>query len=130
MRILASLVAALALVMTSASAQLRTIPQSAAQMQLSFAPVVARVAPSVVNVYSRRTVRQAVNPFFQQFFGSAGPMRNRVEQSLGSGVIVRSDGTIITNNHVVEGGEDIQVALPDRREFSARVVLADPRSDL
>jgi serine protease Do len=110
-------------------AQPRVVPQSAAQVQLSFAPVVAKVAPAVVNVYARRVVRQAVNPFFQQFFG-AGSMRERVEQSLGSGVIVRSDGVIITNNHVIEGGQDIQVALPDRREFEARVLLADPRTDL
>ena len=98
-------------------------------LQLSYAPVVAKVAPAVVNVYSKRVVRQAVNPFFQQFFG-AGPMRSRVEQSLGSGVIVRPDGIILTNNHVIDGGQDIQVALPDRREFQARVILADPRTDL
>ena len=107
----------------------RTVPQSTAQVQLSYAPVVAKVAPAVVNVYSKRVVRQAVNPFFQQFFG-AGPMRSRVEQSLGSGVIVRPDGIILTNNHVIDGGQDIQVALPDRREFQARVILADPRTDL
>jgi serine protease Do len=111
----------------------RAVPQTAGQVQLSFAPVVAKVAPSVVNVYSSRVVRQAVSPFasdpfFRQFFG--GAMRNRVEQSLGSGVIVRSDGIILTNNHVIEGGQDIKVALPDRREFEAKVVLADPRTDL
>src|SRR5215470_5791437 len=119
MRILVAAAAAFSLLVGGALAQLRTlpgplrtVPQSAAQVQLSFAPVVAKVAPAVVNVYSRRVVRQAVNPFFQQFFGGGGPLRSRVEQSLGSGVIVRSDGTIITNNHVVEGGQDIQVALP------------------
>src|SRR5580765_7362435 len=124
MRTLVAAAAAVSLLVGGAWAQLRTlpaplrtVPQSAAQVQLSFAPVVAKVAPAVVNVYSRRVVRQAVNPFFQQFFGGGGPLRSRVEQSLGSGVIVRSDGTIITNNHVVEGGQDIQVALPDRREF-------------
>ncbi len=65
----------------------RVVTQSSAQVQLSYAPVVSRVAPAVANVYSRRTVRQAVNPFFQQYFG-AGPQRSRVEQSLGSGVII------------------------------------------
>jgi Do/DeqQ family serine protease len=129
MRILVAAAAAFSLLIGGASAQTRVLPQSQAEVQLSFAPVVAKVAPAVVNVYSRRTVRQAVNPFLQQFFG-AGPMRSRVEQSLGSGVLVRSDGVIITNSHVVEGGEDIQVALPDRREFEARVLLADARTDL
>lgn len=107
----------------------RLVPQNPAQVQLSFAPVVSKVAPAVVNVYARRVVRQPVDPLFQQFFG-ASPMRNRVEQSLGSGVIVRPDGIIVTNNHVIEGGQDIQVALQDRREFQARVILADARTDL
>src|SRR5689334_23711698 len=105
---------------TQAQVQDRAVPQSPAQVQLSFAPVVSTVAPAVVNVYARRVVRQAVDPFFQQFFG-ANPMRSRVEQSLGSGVIVRPDGIIVTNNHVIAGGQDIQVALPDKREFEARV---------
>ena len=107
----------------------RTVPQSPAQIQLSFAPVVSKVTPAVVNVYARRVIRQPMDPLFQQFFG-AGPMRSRVEQSLGSGVIVRPDGIIVTNNHVIEGGQDIQVALQDRREYQAKVVLADPRTDL
>ena len=107
----------------------RAVPQSQAQVQLSYAPIVARAAPAVVNVYSNRVVRQAVNPFFQQFFGQ-GPMRSRVEQSLGSGVIVRSDGVVLTNHHVVNGGTEIRVALTDRREYQARVLLSDPRTDL
>jgi serine protease Do len=121
-----------ALLICAASAALsqdRVVPQSQAQVQLSYAPIVARAAPAVVNVYSNRIVRQAVNPFFQQFFGE-GPMRSRVEQSLGSGVIVRSDGVILTNHHVVNGGTDIKVALTDRREYTARILLSDPRSDL
>src|SRR3982074_897400 len=112
-----------------AQVQDRAVPQSPAQVQLSFAPVVSKVAPAVVNVYARRVVRQAVNPFFQQFFG-ANPNRARVEQSLGSGVIVRADGIIVTNNHVIEGGQDIQVSLPDRREFEAKGGLAGPRPHL
>lgn len=107
----------------------RSVPQSPVQIQLSFAPVVSKVAPAVVNVYARRVIRQPVDPIFQQFFGTS-PMRSRVEQSLGSGVIVRPDGIILTNNHVIEGGQDIQVALQDRREYQAKVVLADPRTDL
>jgi serine protease Do len=99
-------------------------------MQLSFAPVVARVAPAVVNVYARSVVRAPAfnDPFFNRFFG--GRMRDRVSQSLGSGVIVRADGIILTNNHVVARAQDIKIALADRREFSARVIQADPRTDL
>jgi serine protease Do len=96
--------------------------------------VVKRIAPAVVNVYSKTVVQAQVNPFFNdplfgQLFGSP-EMRQRVQQSLGSGVIVRADGLIVTNNHVVEGGTDIIVALSDKREFKAKVLLADPRTDL
>jgi len=112
------------------------IPRDMKDVQLSFAPVVKRVAPAVVNVYSRSVVQApAMNPFFndpffQQFFGVNPQMRQRVQQSLGSGVIVRADGLILTNNHVIQGGQDIVVALLDKREFKAKVVLADPRTDL
>ena len=105
------------------------------QVQLTFAPVVKRVAPAVVNVYSQSVVQTAVNPMFadplfQRFFGASPESRQRVQQSLGSGVIVRPDGVIVTNNHVVEGGQNIVVALSDRREFKARVLMADSRTDL
>ncbi len=111
------------------------VPQSSAQMQLTFAPVVKRVVPAVVNVYARSVVETPMNPlfadpFFQRFFGASPEFRRRVQQSLGSGVIVRSDGVILTNNHVVEGGQDIVVALADRREFKAKVLLADSHTDL
>ncbi len=109
-------------------------PGSMSQVQLTFAPVVKRVAPGVVNVYSRTVVQQQANPFFNdplfsQLFGSP-EMRQRVQQSLGSGVIVRADGLILTNNHVVAGGTDTVVALSDKREFKAKILLADPRTDL
>ena len=111
------------------------VPQSPGQIQLTFAPIVKRVAPAVVNVYARTVVRQQVNPlfadpFFQQFFGVSPEMRQRVQQSLGSGVIVRADGVIVTNRHVVEGGQNIVVALADKREFKAKVLLSDARTDL
>jgi Do/DeqQ family serine protease len=110
-------------------------PQSMSQVQLTFAPVVKRIAPAVVNVYSQSVVQQQVNPLFsdplfQRFFGGSPELRQRVQQSLGSGVIVRADGVIVTNNHVVEGGQNIVVALSDHREFKARVLLADSRTDL
>jgi serine protease Do len=112
-----------------------TPPAAMAQVQLTFAPVVKRVAPAVVNVYARSVAQVQVNPFFNdplfsQLFGGSPEMRQRVQQSLGSGVIVRADGLIITNNHVVEGGTDIVVALSDKREFKAKVLQADPRTDL
>ena len=127
--------AVLAFGFASAVSSAPAAPQSMPQVQLTFAPVVKRVAPAVVNVYSRSVVQSQVNPlfadpFFQRFFGATPEMRQRVQQSLGSGVIVRSDGVIITNNHVVQGGQNITVALSDRREFKARVLLADSRTDL
>ena len=106
----------------------RVVPTSALSMKQSFAPVVKGAAPAVVNISSKRLVRQQVDPFWELF--GAGAPRNRVEGSLGSGVIVRSDGVIVTNNHVVEGGQEITVSLADRREFPAKVLLADPRTDL
>jgi serine protease Do len=130
-RVLAAVLVAQAWLAHGATAE----PQSMPQVQLTFAPVVKRVAPAVVNVYSRSVVETAVNPLFsdplfQRFFGSTPEMRQRVQQSLGSGVIVRADGVIVTNNHVVQGGQNIVVALSDHREFKARVLLADSRTDL
>ena len=132
-----SLIAAAAATVTLLSAGIAPAAQtqSMPQVQLTFAPVVKRVAPAVVNVYSQSVVQQAVNPLFadplfQRFFGASPQMRQRVQQSLGSGVIVRGDGVIVTNNHVVQGGQSIVVALSDHREFKARVLLADSRTDL
>ena len=107
----------------------RRAPADVATMRLSFAPVVKRAAPAVVNVYARRVVRQQIDPFWQMF-GAPGMTRERVLQSLGSGVIVRADGVIVTNNHVVADGQEFMVVLSDRREFPAHVLLADPRTDL
>ncbi|MGA0606850.1 Do family serine endopeptidase [Phenylobacterium sp. VNQ135] len=106
----------------------RAPPTSAMAMKSSFAPVVSRAAPAVVNISAKRLVRQQTDPFWQ-LFGLGAP-RARIQGSLGSGVIVRPDGVIVTNNHVVEGGQEITVALNDRREFPARILLADARTDL
>ncbi|MEL7027760.1 MAG: trypsin-like peptidase domain-containing protein, partial [Pseudomonadota bacterium] len=115
----------------------RMAPQNAEEVRLSFAPVVAQAAPAVVNVYATRTVRSRPNPFaddpfFRRFFGddAFGMPRERVQQSLGSGVIVGPDGVIVTNNHVINGGDAFKVVLSDRREFEAELVLADERTDL
>ena len=112
------------------------MPSSTSDVQLSFAPVVKRVAPAVVNVYSRRVVqtrsRISGDPFFDFFFGKRGfgTPRQRMENSLGSGVIVGDDGVIVTNNHVIANGTEFTVVLNDRREFEAEVILADERTDL
>jgi Do/DeqQ family serine protease len=114
------------------------VPQSRGQVQLSFAPVVKRTAPAVVNVYARTIQRQQetgmlADPFFRRFFGedgSFGRPRERVANSLGSGVIVDGRGYIVTNNHVIKDASDIRVVLSDKREFEAKLLLADDRTDL
>ena len=110
------------------SAAQRVVPSSAIGMKASFAPVVKTVAPAVVNVYAKGVVRQQVDPFWQMF-GGMEP-QNQVQQSLGSGVMVRKDGVVVTNNHVIDGLTSVSVVLNDRREYPAKVLLADPRTDI
>ncbi|MEM0987021.1 MAG: DegQ family serine endoprotease [Pseudomonadota bacterium] len=109
----------------------RFVPRRRAQIEMSFAPLVEDAAPAVVNVYTRKVVRSASrfanDPFFRQFRGMP---RDRVENSLGSGVIVSPDGVIVTNNHVIDGADELLVVLSDRREYAAELVLADARTDL
>ena len=110
---------------------------SRAEIHLTFAPVVKEAAPAVVNVYSRRVV-QTRTPIFndallRQFFGNAFPLtvpRQRVLNSLGSGVILDQSGLIVTNDHVIKDAQEISVVLSDRREFPAKVLLADEHLDL
>jgi Do/DeqQ family serine protease len=105
----------------------RVAPQSMAEVHLSFAPVVEKTSPAVVNIFTRTVVsRSTGDPFFDRFF-NMGP---REQQSLGSGVITSPDGVIVTNNHVIEGAKEIKVVFADRREFPAKVLFADPQSDL
>ena len=110
------------------------VPESRAEIALSFAPVVKKAAPAVVNIYASRIVAQrlspfAGDPFFSQLF-DFGQTVPRVQNSLGSGVILSPDGIVVSNYHVVGGAEDIRVVLTDRREFSGRVILADEAADL
>ncbi|HYS47569.1 MAG TPA: DegQ family serine endoprotease [Xanthobacteraceae bacterium] len=118
-----------------AAAQDRRVPGSAAEMSLSFAPVVHVVAPAVVNVYAAKVVANRPpffdDPIFRRFFDLPGSMpREQVQRSLGSGVIVDASGLVVTNNHVIEGASEVKVALADKREFEAELVLKDARSDL
>src|ERR1700676_294628 len=130
---LAAVLVALSAALSVANAQERQIPSSLGQLQLSFAPVVHRVAPAVVNVYAPRVVenqnRFLADPFFRQFFGGGMP-REQVERSLGSGVIIDAAGLVVTNYHVIDGASEVKVALSDKREFPADIVLKDERSDL
>jgi len=104
-------------------------PETAGDLSATFAPVVKRVAPAVVNVYAKTIVRNpyAGDPFYEEFYG---PQQDRTQNSLGSGVIVRDDGLIVTNNHVIDGADELIVVLADRREFEATVQLADARTDI
>ncbi len=134
---LAAILALLALCVPAA-AQQRAVPESAVAMKQSFAPVVKRAAPAVVNVYVRHRVEQMVSPFFDDpFFGRLfgerfGIPRERIQNSLGSGVLVSPEGVVVTNNHVIQGSGDteITVALTDGREFPAKVILKDEQTDL
>ncbi len=115
------------------SAPLRVTPADRGQLVFSYAPIVKRVTPAVVNVYASRVERRQANPlfddpFFQRFFGQRPG--GQTSRSLGSGVIVEASGLVVTNNHVIEGMTEVRVALSDRREFDAEIVLRDPRTDL
>ena len=116
-------------------APVNVVPQSKQEMTLSFAPVVKQVAPSVINIFTKRMVTRNVSPFannplFAQMFPNMGVPQQRLEGALGSGVIVDSDGLAVTSAHVIRGADEITIALADGREFPAKVVLQDDASDL
>jgi Do/DeqQ family serine protease len=135
-----SLLALLALIVAPlasapAPAQTRAVPQTKAEVEFSYAPLVKRAAPAVVNVNTRRIVRASPSPllndpFFRRFFGDQLPGAERQQNALGSGVIVDEKGIIVTNNHVIRGADEITVVLADRREFEATLLRADERTDL
>ncbi|WEJ31872.1 Do family serine endopeptidase [Devosia sp. SD17-2] len=114
----------------------RVVPASDGQIKLSFAPVVKAVSPSVVNVYATRIESRAVSPFasdpfFSRFFGEQYfQTRPRESRSLGSGVIVEGSGVILTNSHVINGANDVRIALSDGREFAVNIVVEDKQTDL
>lgn len=121
------------------AAQARTVPPSQAEVQLSYSPLVKRVGPAVVNVYASRVVAQRAvrgfpfdDPLFAELFGGQmlNAPRERMQRSLGSGVLVGEEGIVVTNNHVIQGMTDVRVSLTDQREFDADIVLTDPASDL
>ena len=105
------------------------------QGPVSYSAAVERAAPAVVNIYSSRVVAREQHPlmsdpFFRQFFGDELPQHQRLLSSLGSGVIVSEDGYVLTNHHVIDGADEIRVALRDGRETLAEVIGTDPESDL
>ncbi|NDC56767.1 MAG: serine protease, partial [Alphaproteobacteria bacterium] len=133
---------ALALMMgctTTTTALAQEIPHARDQLTYSFAPLVKQASPAVVNIYAHKIVRQRMvnpfmnDPFFREFFGRSLPpglSRERAENSLGSGVIVRPEGLVVTNHHVIANADEIKIVMSDRREFSATIEVSDPKTDL
>jgi serine protease Do len=129
--------APVSLAVAGEAAAARAVPESRVAVQLSFAPVVKAVTPSVVNVYATTIADAssspfASDPFFQQFFRRSPFFNDRPQrsQSLGSGVIIDAAGVILTNHHVIAGATDIRVSTPDGQEYPVDLALDDPKTDL
>ena len=106
----------------------QALPTDRSELAYSYAPLVKRVSPAVVNIYTTTTARVQRRLLFP--FPGMPQAGERVQNSLGSGVLVRPDGLIVTNAHVVKGADEIRVVLADRREFDAKLVTQDERYDL
>lgn len=136
-RPLLSACAILLVLLTLPAAADTRVPQSQAEISMGFAPLVEQAAPAVVNIYAK-VVRQVQprrspfmnDPFFDDLFGGSAKPQPRVENSLGSGVILSADGIVVSNYHVVGSATEIRVVTADRREYNARVILGDQASDL
>jgi Do/DeqQ family serine protease len=133
MRVVLTLLFSLA-AMGPAASQDRRVPASSAELKLSYAPIVQRVHPAVVNVYAAKVIQNRNplldDPIFRRFFGVPGQQPEQMQRSLGSGVMVDPSGLVVTNVHVIEGADQVKVSLSDKREFEAEIVLKDSRSDL
>ena len=117
-------------------------PISLGNFSNGFSSVLKPALPAVVNIHTSKIIKSRPNqmmpffndPFFRQFFGDQGfgsqQPQNEREQSLGSGVIITPDGTIVTNNHVIDGASDIEVDLSDKRQFKAKLVGTDAKTDI
>lgn len=120
-------------VVAPALAQDRFVPTQG-QLRASYAPIVQHVQPAVVNVYAAKIVQNRNpildDPIFRRFFGGPGQQPEQMQRSLGSGVMVDPSGLVVTNNHVIEGADQVKVSLSDKREFEAEIVLKDSRTDL
>ena len=116
----------------------KDIPGTREEIQLSFAPLVNRTGPAVVNIFARTRRMERVksplfaDPFFEQFFGKLFERRPQMRnhQSLGSGVVIKPNGIVVTNNHVIAGATEVKIVFSDRREFDAEILLADKKTDL
>jgi Do/DeqQ family serine protease len=132
MRVVMALLLSLAATGPAAS-QDRRVPASSTELKLSYAPIVQRVHPAVVNVYAAKVIQNRNplldDPIFRRFFGVPG-QPEQMQRSLGSGVMVDPSGLVVTNVHVIEGADQVKVSLSDKREFEAEIVLKDSRSDL
>src|SRR5258708_39960220 len=131
---IASLAAILCAGAGNTLAQDRRIPVSPTELKLSYAPIVQRVQPAVVNVYAAKVIQNRNplldDPIFRRFFGVPGQQPEQMQRSLGSGVMVDPSGLVVTNNHVIEGADQVKVSLSAKREFEAEIVLKDSRTDL